>query len=203
MVAFPRYDAVIVTTGAVHRSDACSGYLMPALRRHAPSIFAEGSSPADGRLADRLKRETGPEQMNTGAQPEAGIAGLMRFRAEPNELGVEGFEFRIFEDKCVLQVEDSHGTHTVLMGINHWIEGETSMSGARLHHGYEWTRARVVASARWLDGHTLEMVWIFVETSFRDRLVCRFEGTRARLERTVNVNSGKRESPELVASRIQ
>jgi hypothetical protein len=59
----------------------------------------------------------------------------------------------------------------------------------------------VVASARWLDPQTLEMVWIFAESSFRDTVVCRFKKDRAHLERRVNVNSGGRESPQIIGYR--
>jgi hypothetical protein len=58
-------------------------------------------------------------------------------------------------------------------------------------------RARVVAAARWIDPDTLEMTWIFVESAFRDTVVCRFEGDRIRYSRHTNVNSGAKSQPEL------
>jgi hypothetical protein len=189
---------VVATTGSIHRNDACTEYLLPILRRHAASVFSKGSRAADERLADRLEREAKPEPVASEARPAPEIASQMRFRAEPNELGVEAFELEFSVNRCVLRVTDAGGVHSVAMGLNEWIEGETSMSDARLHHGYEWKCARVVASARWLDTQTLEMVWIFAESSFRDTVVCRFEKERVYMERKVNVNSAGRESPRII-----
>jgi hypothetical protein len=67
-----------------------------------------------------------------------------------------------------------------------------------LHHGYEMRRARVVASARWSGPDTLEMTWIFVDSAFRDTVICRFEGEQIRYSRTVNVNSGALSQPAMV-----
>jgi hypothetical protein len=41
------------------------------------------------------------------------------------------------------------------------------------------------------------MVWIFVETAFRDELVCRFSGDAVAIDRSVNVNSSDRARPTL------
>jgi len=202
IVVLPRYGAVVATTGAIQRNDACLGYLLPILRRHSARIFSKGSRSADVWLANRLEREANPEPVASEAQSGSGIPSQMRFRVEPNELGVEAFELEFSVNNCVLRVTDLRGVHIVAMGLNEWVEGETSMSGARLHHGYEWKCARVVASARWLDSQTLEMVWIFAESSFRDTVVCRFEKERAHMERRVNVNSGGRESPQIVGVRV-
>jgi len=201
IVVLPRYGAVVATTGALQSNDACLEYLLPILRRHAASIFSKGSRSADEWLASRLERETNPAPVASEAQSGSEIASQMRFRAEPNELGVEAFELEFSPNRCVLRITDLRGVHAVAMGLNEWIEGETSMSGAQLHHGYEWKCAPVVASAHWLDPQTLEMVWIFAESSFRDTVVCRFEKDRAHLERRVNVNSGGRESPQIIGYR--
>jgi len=41
------------------------------------------------------------------------------------------------------------------------------------------------------------MTWIFVESAFRDTVVCRFDGDNLTLERSVNVNSGALERPPI------
>jgi hypothetical protein len=88
------------------------------------------------------------------------------------------------------------------MGLNAWIEGETSMSGAQFHHGYEWNSAHVVASAHWINPQTIKMDWIFAETSFRDTVICRIDNGRVFLDRRVNVNSGRHEFPRLIGKSI-
>jgi len=202
IVVLPRYGAVVATTDAIDRIDACSGYLLPILRRHAASVFSEGSAAADERLAERLVNEAQPEPVASVAQPGPEIADRMRFRFEPNDLGFKELELDCCREKCVLRVTDARGVHQVTMGLNAWIQGETSLSGAQFHHGYEWNSARVVASAHWIDPQTLKMDWIFAETSFRDTVICRFENGRVFVDRRVNVNSGRHESPRMIGRRL-
>ena len=97
---------------------------------------------------------------------------------------------RLEGDACVFVQRDARGEHTIRCGLSGWVEGATSMTGNALHHQYQPDSLRVVASARWLDGRTLEMTWVFVETAFRDRVVCRFDGDSVAVERSVNVNTG-------------
>ena len=42
------------------------------------------------------------------------------------------------------------------------------------------------------------MTWVFVETAFRDTVVCIFEGPAVRFDRSVNVNSGATSLPTLI-----
>ncbi|MGH8181073.1 MAG: serine hydrolase domain-containing protein, partial [Steroidobacteraceae bacterium] len=60
-----------------------------------------------------------------------------------------------------------------------------------------------VASARWTDPDTLEMTWIFVESAFRDTVICRFEGEAVRYSRRVNVNSGALSQPVLTGRQVR
>lgn len=57
-------------------------------------------------------------------------------------------------------------------------------------------------STRWIDDRTLEMTWQFVETAFRDRVVCRFDGERITLDRSVNVNSAATSRPTLLGTMV-
>jgi hypothetical protein len=136
------------------------------------------------------------------AKPGPEIADRMRFRFEPNDLGFKALELDCCREKCVLHVTDARGVHQVTMGLNAWIHGETSLSGAQFHHGYEWDKARVVASAHWVDPQTVKMEWVFAETSFRDTVICRFENGRVFVDRRVNVNSGRHDSPRMIGLRI-
>jgi len=202
IVVLPKYGAVVVATNAIDRVDACSGYLLPLLRRHIDSVFSQGSVAADERLGQRLTAEALPEPVRSGTQPASEIADRMRFRLEPNDLGYRDLELDFCEESCELRVTDARGVHQVAMGLNGWLKSETSMSGAPFHHGYHWDRARVVASAHWANPQTLKMEWIFAETSFRDSVVCRFENGRVLVDRRVNVNSGRHEFPRMIGQRI-
>ena len=48
---------------------------------------------------------------------------------------------------------------------------------------------RLVACGEWRDARTLLMIWMFVESAFRDTVTCVFTGPRLRFNRSVNVNS--------------
>jgi hypothetical protein len=41
------------------------------------------------------------------------------------------------------------------------------------------------------------MTWQFAETAFRDRVVCRFDGDRMSLDRSVNINSAATSLPTI------
>ena len=60
---------------------------------------------------------------------------------------------------------------------------------------------RVVASGEWRDARTFGMTWTFVESAFRDMVVCRFAGPYMRFDRSVNVNSSATELPTLTGTR--
>ena len=94
-------------------------------------------------------------------------------------------------------LRDAGGEHRVTNGLRAWLEGITSMTGHRLHHEYQLDDMRVVAGARWLDESTFEMTWQFVEAVFRDRVLCRFDGNRRTLDRSVNMNSGATSRPQI------
>jgi len=71
------------------------------------------------------------------------------------------------------------------------------MTGARLHHEYQPDTMRVVAGAVWRSPSELEMTWQFVESAFRDTVVCLFDEDRVSIDRRVNVNSGQLKLPTL------
>ena len=45
------------------------------------------------------------------------------------------------------------------------------------------------------------MTWTFVESAFRDKVVCRFNGPYVRIGRSVNVNSSATSLPEIVSKK--
>ena len=103
------------------------------------------------------------------------------------------------DSRCAFYLTDKEGEHVVVMGVGDWLEDLTSMPGRDLHHGYRLLNARCVAGAVWRDRATLEMTWIFVETAFRDTVICRFEDNRVTIDRSVNANTGALSQPTLTA----
>src|SRR5690606_12562032 len=100
-------------------------------------------------------------------------------------------------DRCIYRMFDAHGEHVVTAGFADYLEQDTSMTGNRLHHEYRPPSQRVVAGARWTAPDTLEMTWQFVETAFRDTLVCTFAADGVAVDRSVNVNSKETRLPVL------
>ena len=90
---------------------------------------------------------------------------------------------------------DDSAAHTLLVGLERWVAGITNMPGRALHHGYEFKNAQVVAGARWLDGKTLEMTWIYPQTAFRDRV----EAVRQLQQSGVVISCSREELAVMVA----
>jgi hypothetical protein len=95
---------------------------------------------------------------------------------------------------------DEGGEHSITAGFTEYLEQDTSMTGHRLHHEYRPDRMRVVAGARWLTPDRLEMTWQFVESAFRDTVLCTFTTDSVALDRSVNLNSDITRLPTLRGS---
>jgi hypothetical protein len=78
-----------------------------------------------------------------------------------------------------------------------WVEQDATMTGACIHHEYEPEEMRVVADAEWRDDATLVTTWCFVESAFRDTVVCKFSDRGVIVDRSVNMNMGDRVLPTL------
>lgn len=96
------------------------------------------------------------------------------------------------------QIRDQRGLHVVIAGMDHWIHGVTSMTGAYLHHQYEMDQVRISACAYWKDANTLMMEWRYPEMAFCDYVSISWEKQVVRINRWVNMNSQDLERPELV-----
>jgi CubicO group peptidase (beta-lactamase class C family) len=194
-IVFPRQDAVLAITAAV------SDYrdLLKRVWKHFPAAF-EGPSdgPAVSAVAARLAALRLLSPPAPSSSPVAAQVTGRTFRVDPNEDGVEHVAFEFTADRCRFRLRDARGEHTIVAGTSDWIEGDTSMTGNRLHHQYQPESMRVVAGGRWVDPRTFEMTWQFAETAFRDRVVCRFHGAdRVMVDRSVNVNSAETSRPTL------
>lgn len=190
---YREYGATLVLVGGMKNS----AEIIPFIERHFPAAFDGGATPdADARLQVRLaSMAQRPSLVSACAAP----ADSKRvFLMAENGLGVRQLSFDFSADVLTFELTDSHATHRLTVGVDHWLAGTTSMPGRALHHGYEFNAAQIVAGARWLDTATLEMTWIYPQTAFRDRVICVFEGNGVSVARTVNVNSAQREQEVLI-----
>ncbi|HEY4251941.1 MAG TPA: serine hydrolase [Roseomonas sp.] len=199
-IVLPRHDAVIAVTAGLPTPEPrllahLWQHVVPALGRAAP-----GAGATEDALFDRLGRLALPLPAGTARSPVQAMIGGRRFAMAPNEAGVTAVAFAFAGDRCDVMLEDARGVHRITAGFGAPVEGETTMSGAMLHHAYEPDRLRVVASATWLDAHRLCMTWRFVETAFCDTVTCHFDGQALRLERRVNTNAGLTALPPIAGA---
>ncbi len=186
---FPEQEAIVTFTAATPYGEET---LRSLVWHHLPALFGDAplpATPAD--LAAKARWRTLrllPALEVSNAAIVSAINGKTIIAAL-NQDGVHALRLDFDGDICRFHLEDAKGAHEVEVGLADWVESDTTISGAALHHGYEPQSLRVVAGGRWLDETTFEMTWQFVETAFRDRVVLRFDGDTVTLDRTVNTNS--------------
>lgn len=114
--------------------------------------------------------------------------------------GITRIELKFKNGSMSYAMTDGRGRHEVVAGMEQWIDGETTMTGAYLHHQYEVAVAKISACAWWEDEKTLVMAWRFPEMAFFDHLSLTWEEGRIRVNRWVNMNSQALCRPELSIS---
>lgn len=189
-VVFPEHDAVLTITASAPYGEET---LRSVIWSHFPRLFgqAHGSrdEAAESALTQRCADLRALPPFSVGvAGAGASVAGVT-FEAEANEDGIDALRLDFEDDACLFELRDARGVHRLRAGLKDWLEGETTMSGAMLHHGYDPGSLKVVAAGRWIDERRFEMIWQFVETAFRDTVVIEFTGDSASFDRQVNVNS--------------
>lgn len=196
-IVFPRHDAVLALTSAINGSE----HVLPIVWKHFPSAFAAAPIPRDEAAWRALSRRTAGLDLLaplpvTASPVQARVSGRP-YAIAANDDGVTAVRFDFEDGRCVFTQVDARGAHQIAAGLGRWIEGATTMTGAKLHHEYEPDSMPVVAGAVWTDPNTLRMTWQFVESAFRDTVICRFDGDAMTLDRSVNVNSAALSLPTL------
>lgn len=195
-IVFPEHDAVLSLFSAIKGSKKVKPYIW----KHFPAAFE--NAPTAGSAADAgLRHKTAGLRLLPTLSPGAaaappGISGK-RLTVAPNDQGVEWIAFDFTRDRCTFRMRDEGGEHAITAGFADYLEQDTSMTGHRLHHEYRPASQRVVAGARWLSPDKLELTWLFVESAFRDTLVCSFADGKVTVDRSVNVNSAETRLPLL------
>jgi CubicO group peptidase (beta-lactamase class C family) len=201
VTVFPHQGATLAITAAIPGSEK----LTPLMAKYFPQAFRDAAfdgAAADARLAARLPAFEQSEALTSSPLGDYGRLAGARFSVAENPQDVRSIAFDLHVDRIVFRLTDAEGEHRVQVGRDRWIEAPTDVPGRDLHHGYRLKDTPVLAGARWRDSDTLEMQWIFLETAFRDTVICRFEGDRLRLDRSVNVNSGALTHPTLLGERL-
>ena len=174
--------------------------LFRSVFEHFPAAFGPAPLRAGEEHAALEVRTAGLELLpapRLTTSPMIGHVSGKSYRFEDNAQEVKTARFDFADDRCTFTLEDQRGTHTIELGLGRTLEGDTTMTGNKLHHEYEMDSMRVVASGTWIDERSFVMTWSFVETAFRDTVVCIFEGPALRIDRSVNVNSAETSLPTL------
>jgi CubicO group peptidase (beta-lactamase class C family) len=194
-IVFPEQDAVLALFSAISGSKK----LKPLIWKHFPAAFV-APAPATHAIAALRERTDGlrllPVLSATRSPDASRIAGKT-FTLAANDQTATSVRFDVAGDRLRYQLTDGRGTHAITAGFGEWLEQDTTMTGARLHHEYEPPMMRVVAGARWIDENRLEMTWQYIEAAFRDTVLCTFAGDTVSIERSVNLNSGEKKLPTL------
>ena len=117
---------------------------------------------------------------------------------EENKDGVSCVEIYFKDNMVTYAMTDARGRHTVNAGIEHWVKGTTTMTGAYLHHQYEQEITLISAEAYWCDENALMMEWRYPEMAFFDHVMITFEEDHVKVDRWVNMNSQDTSRPTLI-----
>jgi CubicO group peptidase (beta-lactamase class C family) len=205
-VVYPQHDAVLVTNAAVPSG---ARPLQALIHRHFPRILKDKAAVQESPEATQQLEKTIAAlrvlPVFQKAPPSSGQQAVNRerFVAKDNEDGVVSFSLDFKSDSlCVFSLQDARGSHRVQVGLDDWLWGSTSISGAKLHHGYESTTVPVVAGGVWTAENTFEITMQYSEMAFCDKVLINFAKnyTTAKLERSVNVNSFGTRRPAVWAS---
>jgi hypothetical protein len=193
---FPKQNAVLAMTAAIPEG----AHFSKVAFKHFPAMFS-GSAGNDEGVLKKLKARTQGLQLLPAAARSASpvvphVSGAT-YRFKDNDDAVKTVSLTFADKSCTFKLEDDRGTHAIEVGLGQDIEGDTTMTGHRLHHEYEPDVMRVVARGEWRDERTFVMTWTFVESAFRDIVTCVFTGPKLRFTRGVNVNSAETELPTL------
>jgi CubicO group peptidase (beta-lactamase class C family) len=197
-VVLPRHDAVIAITAGLANT---TPRLMQAIWTHLLPALDGGDAGDDAALATRLAGLALPGPGGALTSPLAESLSGARFAFPPNEDGVAEIRLDFTADACRFTLTDARGAHGIENGFGVAIEGDTTMTGNRLHHQYQPDTLRVVAQAAWPAPDRLELQWRFVETAFCDTVSLRFDGDTVTFDRRVNANAGLMQLPTLIGRR--
>ena len=195
-IVFPEHNAVLAIFAAIDRARQ----FPPTVWKHFPSAFESSALPLSPDTAALSQRESQLRLLKpyppSDSPTSARISGRL-FKLKSNDQAASTVEFEFLRSSVRYSLIDDRGSHSVTAGLGRWIEQSTTMTGARLHHEYQPETMRVVAGAVWRSPSELVMTWQFVESAFRDTVVCLFDEDRVSIDRRVNVNSGELKLPTL------
>ncbi|MEM6999948.1 MAG: serine hydrolase [Pseudomonadota bacterium] len=197
VIVFPEHDAVLALTAGMPLDSAFDEIIY----KHFPRAFGDAGYKPPMQQVDELKQRTArmrllPVARRTESPTSERVSGRL-YTIEPNSDYVSEIQIEFNDDEAVFVQRDQRGEHRVRMGLSAWLESDTSITGAKLHHQYQPDIMRVVAHGYWWDKSTFAMTWQFVETAWVDTVVCRFHAQHISIDRRTNANYAPTVAPTL------
>ena len=153
----------------------------------------DGRLITDGTMDDVLKQKAlrmTLEGKNCSVPGHKEILRKMTWTPENHVDGIRKIELCPAEGKnLIYRMEDDRGVHEIHAGLDHWIHGTTTMTGAYLHHQYEQPVSKIAAIAYWTAPDVLMMEWRYPEMAFWDHVTLTWDHGDVRMDRWVNMNS--------------
>jgi hypothetical protein len=168
-------------------------FLLPSMKDHP--------LPADGPSQDRLQHALAslalPLAEGKANSPLAARISGKIFKIESNPKGVQSVLFRFPGDSCAFALNDAEGEYPILCGLGKWVEGISNMPGTppKITVG-DLRPCKVAASGAWRDENTFEMLWRFYETPHSERVTCRFDGDKVKVEFLSSITQKSAKNPE-------
>ncbi|KAK5054514.1 hypothetical protein LTR84_001405 [Exophiala bonariae] len=200
----PQFETVLVITSAVPPGEE---QLRALIGRHFPRMLSSQNQ-IPSSVNGSLKRYLSGVHIEFPTQselPEKIDEALERlFVARANVDGVEAFTLGAEKNKYIFNLWDARGLHRVDIGLESWLESETTISLPSLHHSYDASEMLVATRGNWLSPNVFEITLQFIHTAFQDRItICLGESQTVILQRSVNVNSLATQRPPIVAYALE
>ena len=180
-LVMPEQDAVVIMTG---ESKDLQGEL-DLVWQHLLPAMQDKPLAADEATHAKLRQTLSSLALNPPkAQPTSPVAAKISgktFELDANDLGIASVSFQMDDKSCVFTAQTKDAKHSITHGIESWRHGATEMPGTppRIIAGNPPEKNyKVAASATWSDGHTLELLWRYIETPHHDSVTCKFDGDR-------------------------
>lgn len=182
----PQQNALFIVTAGTERKQEILNIFWETIFPNFMSNELEVNTKEQENLEECLKRLVlVPHQPHSISSIKSEVSGK-RYNMKTNIDDIYTLSFNFSDNLCLFTLVDKLGEHQIKFGFGHWIEQETTMSGAPLHLLQQPTSMRVKAKGFWRNNKTLVMTWTFYEMAFTDTVICYFEGSQIIFKRSVN-----------------
>lgn len=194
-IVIPEKDAVVaMNSDSISMPESMQlvwDYLLPAMKDTE-------TIPADKKVQKLLKKSLEtlaiqPPQHHKNVALQESIHGK-KITLPTNDLGLASLRLSFSSNKCTVDLEDTHGAHRVVCGINEWIVADNArvepMSLLAIP-GRTSVSTKIAASASWPNEDELSFTWKYVENAHTDTINLKFEENTVTISFLNSVSAGR------------